>query len=80
MLNNLMICFIRNDDNPRITMLAMLLGSFSNIILDYVFIFIFNMGMFGAAIATAIAPIISLAVLSSHFRQRKTALPLKRAS
>lgn len=35
MLNNLMICFIRNDDNPRITMLAMLLGSFSNIILDY---------------------------------------------
>lgn len=79
MLNNLMICFIRNDDNPRITMLAMLLGSFSNIILDYVFIFIFNMGMFGAAIATAIAPIISLAVLSSHFRQKKNSFAFEKS-
>mgnify|MGYP007013982684 FL=1 len=61
-----MICFVRNDGNPGLSMLAMLLGSFSNIILDYVFIFIFNMGMFGAASATGIVPLVSLMVLSVH--------------
>lgn len=66
MLNNLMICFVRNDGNPRLSMVAMLLGSFSNIILDYVFLFIFQLGMLGAAVATGIAPVVSLMILSSH--------------
>ena len=38
-LNDILICFIRNDGNPRLSMAAMLGGSMSNIILDYVFIF-----------------------------------------
>jgi len=71
LLNNLMICFVRNDGNPGLSMLGMLLGSFSNIILDYVFIFIFNMGMFGAAFATGIAPMVSLTVLSAHIIKGK---------
>ena len=69
LLNNPMICFVRNDGNPGLSMLGMLLGSFSNIILDYVFIFIFNMGMFGAA--TGIAPMVSLTVLSAHIIKGK---------
>lgn len=71
MLNNLFICFVRNDNNPKLSMYAMLIGSFSNVILDYIFIFPLNMGMFGAALATAIAPIISLMILSLHFLKKK---------
>lgn len=69
-LNNIMLAFIRNDGNPRLSMAAMLIGSFSNIVLDYIFIFPFSMGMFGAAFATGLAPIISLCILSSHFTKQ----------
>lgn len=71
MLNNLIICFVRNDGDPKLSMAAMQLGSLSNIILDYVFVFPLNMGMFGAALATGIAPVVSLCVLSSHFIKKK---------
>lgn len=78
MLNNLIICFIRNDGNPRLSMTAMLLGSLSNIILDYLFVIVLNMGMFGAAIATGIAPIISLMILSTHIIRKKNSFNIVR--
>lgn len=65
--NNILVCFVRNDGSPGLSMAAMTAGSFSNIILDYVFIFPLNMGILGAVIATCMAPIISLCVLSLHF-------------
>lgn len=67
LLNNVLICFIRNDGNPKLSMMAMLVGSFSNIVLDYVFVYPLQMGMFGAAFATGLAPVISLLCLSKHF-------------
>lgn len=65
-LNNIMIAFIRNDGNPRLSMTGMLAGSFANIVLDYIFMFPLDMGIFGAAFATGLAPVISLIVLASH--------------
>ena len=67
MANDTMTCFVRNDGNPKLSMIGMLAGSFSNIILDYIFIFPLNMGIFGAVLATGFAPIISLIVLSRHW-------------
>jgi len=67
LLNNIMISFVRNDNNPKLSMIAMLTGSLSNILLDYIFMFPLKMGMFGAAFATCLAPVISLGVLSIHF-------------
>lgn len=40
-LNN----FIRGEGNPKVAMATMFIGAISNIILDYVFIFIFDMGV-----------------------------------
>ncbi len=71
LFNSITLAFVRNDGDPRLSMFAMLTGSFSNIILDYVFIFPLNMGIFGAILATGMAPIISLLVLSTHFLRRK---------
>ena len=71
MANDFLLCFVRNDGGPGLAMTAMLTGSFSNIILDYIFIFPMGMGMFGAAFATGLAPVISIGVLSRHWFARK---------
>lgn len=65
--NDILICFIRNDGNPRLSMIAMLGGSLSNVVLDYVFIFLFQWGIFGAIFATGLAPVISILILSKHW-------------
>ena len=71
LLNQLMICFVRNDNNPKLAMIAMVCGSVSNIILDYIFMFYFNLGMFGAVLATCLAPIFGLSVTSTHIIFKK---------
>ena len=71
LLNNILLCFVRNDGNPGLPMLAMLGGSVANIVLDYVFIFPLHMGIFGAVLATGIAPVISISILSPHFLSGK---------
>lgn len=73
-LNNILLAFVRNDHEPKLAMTAMLLGSFVNIILDYVFMFPLNMGMFGAALATGVAPILSILILSIHFLKKNNNL------
>lgn len=69
-LNQVLLCFVRNDGAPQLSMAAMIIGSLSNIILDDILIFSFHMGIFGAAFATGLAPIISILVLSPHFMKK----------
>lgn len=65
-LRHLYISFIRNDGNPKLAMVAMLMGSAANVILDYVFMYPLNLGIFGAAFATALTPVISVLICSAH--------------
>ncbi len=67
MLNYVFISFIRNDNAPAFSMAGTLISSFANILLDYLFMFPLKMGMAGAALATALSPIISICVCSLHF-------------
>lgn len=71
LMNNVLLCFVRNDGAPQLSMAAMLGGSLSNVVLDYVFIFPCNMGIFGAVLATGLAPVISMFILSPHFIRKK---------
>lgn len=80
MLNNVLICFVRNDGAPRLSMMAMLGGSLSNILLDYMFMFPLGMGMFGAVLATGLAPVISLSILSPFLIKGKNSFQPIRAS
>ena len=75
-VNEILICFVRNDSKPRLSMTAMLVGSLSNIILDYIFIFEFKMGMLGAVLATGVSPIISMIVISVHFIKKNNSFYL----
>mgnify|MGYP002510207180 CR=1 FL=1 len=74
--NNLLQCFIRNDGRPSLSMAAMITGSLSNVVLDYIFVFPLEMGIFGAILATGLAPIISIMVLSPYIIKRKNSFHL----
>ncbi len=52
-------------------MVALAVGSASNIILDYVFMYPLNMGIAGAALATAVGPVFSVLILLPHFLLKK---------
>lgn len=79
-INNIITTFVRNDNEPNLAMIAMILGSLSNIVLDYIFIFPFKLGMFGAALATGTTPILSLIILSLHFIRKKNSFKITKCS
>lgn len=78
--NNLLVCFVRNDGQPNLAMAAMLVGCLSNVVLDYLFIFPLGMGMFGAALATCVAPCIGILISATHFLRRKNKFRLVRCA
>ena len=53
---------IRADGSPKYALLSMVIGAIINVILDPVFIFVFQMGVKGAAIATIIGQVASFVV------------------
>ncbi len=75
-LNDVFLCFVRNDDSPQLSMIAMLVGSLSNILLDYIFIFPGGMGIFGAVFATGLSPVISIVMMLPHWVKKKSTLRL----
>lgn len=79
-LNSIVLCFVRNDGNPKLSMIAMVSGSLSNVVLDYIFIFPFKMGIFGAVLATCMAPIISLCIMSSYFIKKKNKFHIQKTN
>lgn len=62
---------VRNDGSPKLAMFALAFGSVSNIVLDYVFMCPLNMGIGGAALATAIGPVFSVLIMLPHFLLKK---------
>jgi putative MATE family efflux protein len=66
--------FIRSDGHPRTSMLTQILGAVINIILDPIFIFVFDMGIAGAAWATIISQFVSFVWVMLYFNSRWTAL------
>lgn len=62
---------IRADGSPKYAMGSMLVGSILNVILDPVFIFVFQLGVKGAAIATVISQIVSFLLNVIRLRKLK---------
>ncbi len=71
LMNNIFTSYVRNDGAPKLSMVAMLSGSFVNVIFDYIFIYPMKMGMVGAVLATGFSPITGMIVLSSHKLRKK---------
>ena len=57
---------IRADGRPKYSMVCMVVGAIANTILDPLFIFAFDMGVFGAALATVIGQILSFCLAFAY--------------
>lgn len=78
MCNYVVTSFVRNDGDPSLAMVATLSGSLFNVVFDYIFIFPMGLGLPGAALATAISPILSIAVCSAHFIKKSNTITFVR--
>ena len=67
-----MCSVIRADGTPQLTMIAMIVGCVSNVILDALFVLGFGWGMEGAAIATVIGQILNFAFTMWYVPRFKT--------
>ena len=68
---------IRADGNPRFSMVTMIVGAVVNTLLDPLFIFVFKMGIRGAAIATVLAQLLT-AVLNIMYISKFNSVKLDR--
>lgn len=78
MCNYVVASFVRNDGDSSLAMVATLSGSLFNVVFDYIFIFPMGLGLPGAALATAISPILSIAVCSAHFIKKSNTITFVR--
>ncbi|QEN06059.1 MATE family efflux transporter [Thiospirochaeta perfilievii] len=64
----------RAEGNAKVAMVSMVIGTGLNIVLDPIFIFIFNLGIRGAALATIISQFVSVIYLLNYFIRGKSSL------
>ena len=69
--------YINAQGYPKIGMLSIVIGAVSNILLDPVFIFVFDMGVSGAALATILSQAISAIWVLGFLFGKKVAIPLR---
>ena len=77
MWNYICNAFVRNDGNPSIAMSATLFSSLFNIVFDYILMFPLGLSMEGAALATALSPLVGILICCIHFRSEKCTVKFK---
>ena len=78
MCNYIVSAFVRNDGDPSLAMVATLSSSLFNVVFDYIFMFPMGLGLAGAALATAVSPIISISICSRHFFKKENSVQFVR--
>ncbi len=76
-LNTALAFFVRNEGRPVLAMVGLFAGIVSNIIMDLLFVAGLGMGVAGAAWATDLSQVVSLAILLSHFLSPANRLSLR---
>jgi putative MATE family efflux protein len=72
----ILTAFIRNDGAPFLTMISVICGGVLNIFGDIFFVFICDMGIEGAGLATMLGQLVALVILSGHFFSKKCMLTI----
>ena len=73
-IENAFSILVRNDGGPNLSMIALVATSLVNIGLNYIFLFVLDYGVAGAAAATVIGAFVGIIILSSHFFTKKSNL------
>jgi putative MATE family efflux protein len=68
---------IRAEGNARVAMVSMLIGAILNMILDPIYIFVFNLGIKGAALATITAQFCSFLYIFRYIYGKETSLKIE---
>lgn len=76
LFNQMLAAFLRNDKHPGLATGAVLAGGIFNMVGDYLFVFAFDMGIFGAGLATALGALVTFVVMITHFFSDKNTLKL----
>jgi len=74
MFMEILSAYLRNDGNPTLATKAVIVSGLFNAVGDYVCVFLLDLGVFGAGLATAIAQYIALAIMLTHFLGKKNTL------
>ncbi len=77
MCNHICNAFVRNDGNPSIAMAATLFSSLFNVVFDYVLMFPLGLSMAGAALATALSPVVGVLICCIHFISKKCSISFR---
>ncbi len=78
LLMQFLSAFLRNDGNPTLATKAVLTGGVFNIFGDFFFVFVLDMGIKGAGLATSIGAVLSFSIMLLHFRSEKNTLKIVR--
>lgn len=66
--------FVRNDGDPQLAMIGLVVSAIVNIILNYIMIFVLKWEVTGAAVATMVATLIGLLIYTLHFLKKGSGL------
>lgn len=69
---------IRADGSPTYSMVVMLSGAIFNLVFDPVFLFVFDMGIEGIALATTLGQVLSSAVALYYLLRRFNSVPIRK--
>jgi len=68
--------FVRVDENPNLSFLALISIALTNVGLDYLLIVVYDYGLYGAAWATGISYTVMIVILLPHFFSNRATLRL----
>ncbi|WP_176706396.1 MATE family efflux transporter [Paenibacillus hemerocallicola] len=73
-VQNAFSVFVRNDGNPTLSMISLLVTAGCNIVLNYVLLFVLDFGVAGSAWALVGGAVIGACVLFTHFMRKDSTL------
>lgn len=76
LLNQMLAAFLRNDGRPALATGAVVAGGVFNIFGDYYLVFVADLGILGAGIATCLGAGIAVLLMATHFLSRRNTLRL----
>lgn len=71
LLHPVLDMFVVNDRRPRLAMISMIIASVGNIVFNYIFLFIFNLGIYASALSTILGNIVAISILFWHFLSKR---------
>ena len=74
--SNILAAFLRNDGNPGLATKSVVISGIFNVIADYGFVFVLDMGISGAGLATSMAQFVNVGIMLLHFVGKKNTLRL----